>query len=70
MAIEVVAQRLEINDVVLLDLGEGGEEVEATVARPIERTETTVRVTMRVDGREDFVKEWALGELVVLVRGP
>jgi hypothetical protein len=28
MAMDVAAQRLEIGDVVLLDLGEGGEEVE------------------------------------------
>jgi hypothetical protein len=70
MAMEVVAQRLEIGDVVLLDLGEGEEEVEATVARSIERTDTTVRAMMRVEGREDFVKEWPLGELVTVVRGP
>jgi len=25
---------------------------------------------MRVEGREDFVKEWLLGELVTVVRGP
>jgi hypothetical protein len=44
--------------------------VEATVIRDIDRTETTVRVTLRADGREDFVKEWSLGELVTVVRGP
>jgi hypothetical protein len=27
-------------------------------------------VTLRVDGRKDFVKEWRLGELVTVVRGP
>jgi hypothetical protein len=70
MAMEVAAQRLEIGDVVLLDLLEGGEEVEATVARTIDRTDTSVLATMRVDGREEFVKEWALGELVTVVRGP
>ena len=70
MAMEVVAQRLEIGDVILLDLGEGGSEVEATVVRSIDRTDTTVRATMRVEGREDFVKEWSLGEFVILVRGP
>jgi hypothetical protein len=31
---------------------------------------TTVRVTLRVDEREDFVKEYPLGALVTLVRGP
>ncbi|HWN22995.1 MAG TPA: hypothetical protein VNP93_13560 [Gaiellaceae bacterium] len=67
---EIVAQRLEIGDVVLLDLGAGGGEVEATVVRDIDRTDTTVRATMRVEGREDFVKEWRLGELVIVVRGP
>jgi hypothetical protein len=70
MAMEVVAQRLEIGDVVLLDLGEGEGAVEATVARSIDRTDTTVRAMMRVEGREDFVKEWPLGELVTVVRGP
>ena len=70
MAIEVAAQRLEINDVVLLDLGEDGGEVEATVLRSLDRTDTTVRAMMRVDGREDFVKEWPLGELVTVLRGP
>ena len=70
MAMEVAAQRLEVNDVVLLDLGEDGGEVEATVARSIDRTDTTVRATMRVDGRQEFVKEWSLGELVVVLRGP
>ena len=70
MAMEVVAQWLEINDVVLLDLGEGGGEVEATVLRSLDRTDATVRAMMRVDGREDFVKERPLGELVTVLRGP
>ena len=65
-----VVQRLELGDVVLLDLPELGEKVEATVVREVDRTATTVRVTLRVDGREDFVKEWPLGELVTVVRGP
>jgi hypothetical protein len=68
MAMEFVAQRLELGDVVVLDLGEG--EVEATVVRDIDRTDTTVRATMRVEGREDFVKEWPLGTRVLVVRGP
>jgi hypothetical protein len=70
MAMEFAAQRLEIGDVVLLDLLDGGEEVEATVVRTIDRTDTSVLATMRVEGREDFVKEWRLGELVTVVRGP
>jgi hypothetical protein len=70
MAIDVVAQRLEIGDVVLVSLPEQDEKVEATVIRDIDRTETTVRVMLRADGREDFVKEWSLGELVTVVRGP
>jgi hypothetical protein len=67
---EFVAQRLEIGDVVLLRLGEGEAEEEATVLRDIERTHATVRAMMRVEGREDFVREWPLGELVMVVRGP
>jgi hypothetical protein len=70
MAIEFVAQRLEIGDVVLVSLPEQDEKVEATVVRDIDRTETTVRVTLRAGGRADFVKEWSLGELVTVVRGP
>ena len=70
MAIEFVAQRLGIGDVVLISLPEQEGEVEATAVRDIDRTETAVRVTLRVKGREDFVKEWPLGELVTVVRGP
>ena len=67
---EIAVQRLEIEDVVLIDFPEEGGEVEAKVVRPIDRTETTVRVSLRVEGREDFVKEWPLGEMVTVVRGP
>jgi hypothetical protein len=70
MAMAYAVQRLEIGDVVLIDLDAESAEVEAKVVRPIERTETTVRVWLRVDGREDFVKEWPLGEQVTVVRGP
>jgi len=70
MAIEFVAQRLEIGDVILLTLPEQDREVEATVVRGIDRTDTTVRATLRVTGREDFVEEWPLGQLVTVVRGP
>ena len=69
MAIEFVAQRLQLGDVVLVDLpGQG--EVEATVVRELDRTPESVRVTLRVEGREDFVREWAFGEMVTVVRGP
>ena len=70
MAFDFVAQRLEIGDVVLIDLPDEDGQVEATVVREIDRTDTAVRATLRVKGREDFVKEWPLGELVTVVRGP
>ena len=70
MAMEYVVQRLEMGDVVLIDLPEQGGEVEAKVVRPIDRTDRIVRVSLRVKGREDFVKEWPLGEMVTVVRGP
>lgn len=70
MAMEYDVQRLEIGDVVLIDLGDGKGEVEAKVVRTIDRTDTTVRVRLRVEGREEFVKEWLLGDKVTVVRGP
>ena len=70
MAIEVAAQRLELGDVVLVSPPGQNEQVEARVVRDIDRTATTVRVTLRVDGQEDFVKEYPLGDLVTVVRGP
>ena len=70
MAMEYIVQRLELGDVVLIDLDDHAGQVEAKVVREIDRTDTTVRVTLRVDGREDFVREWALGERVTVVRGP
>jgi len=70
MAFDFVAQRLEIGDVVLIDLPDEDAQVEATVVREIDRTDAAVRATLRVKGREDFVKEWPLGELVTVVRGP
>jgi hypothetical protein len=70
MAIEFVAQRLQIGDVVLVDLAEFAGSVEATVVRETDRTDTTVRATLRAEGREDFVKEWTVGEMVTVVRGP
>ena len=65
MAIEVVVQRLELGDVVLVSApGQDEEKVEATVARDIDRTESTVRVRLRAAGGQDFVKEWPLDELI------
>ncbi len=70
MPMEYPIQRLEMGDVVLIDLDEQEGQVEAKVVRAIERTETTVRVRLQVEGREDFVREWPLGEMVTVVRGP
>jgi hypothetical protein len=70
MTIEFVAQRLVIGDVVLISLPEQEGEVEAMVVRDIDRTETAVRVTLRVKGREDFIKEWHIGDMVTVVSGP
>ena len=70
MAMDYPVQRLELGDVVVLRLPEKAGEVEAKVTRAIERTETTVRVSLRVPGREDFVEEWPLDALVTVVRGP
>ncbi len=67
---EYDVQRLELGDVVLIELDDEAGKVEATVAQAIDRTDTTVRVLLRVDGREDFVREWRLGERVTVVRGP
>jgi hypothetical protein len=65
---DFVAQRLMLGDVVLIDLGEE-QAIEATVARPIERTATTVRATLRVEGRDDFIREWPLDAMVTVVKG-
>ena len=70
MAMEYVVQRLVMGDVVLIDLPEQGEQVEAKVVRVIDRTETSVRVSLHVEGREDFVREWPIDERVTVVRGP
>jgi len=69
MAIEIVVQRLQIGDFVLIDLPEQGGQVEAKVVE-LDRTERTVRVTLRVEGREDIVEDRLLGEMVTVVRGP
>jgi hypothetical protein len=70
MAMDYDVQRLELGDVVVIDLDDQAGQVEAKVVQPIDRTDMTVRVTLRVDGREDFVREWRLGERVTVVRGP
>lgn len=70
MAMEYAVQRLEMGDVVLIDLPEQEGQVEAKVLRPIDRTDTTVSALLRVAGREDFVEEWPLDEMVTVVRGP
>jgi hypothetical protein len=76
MAIDVEVQRLQLMDVILVDLPERGAEVEAKVVREIDRidqidpTQSTVRVTLRLEGRDDFVREYPLGGIVTLVRGP
>lgn len=70
MAMAYDVQRLELGDVVLIELDDEAGEVEAKVVRPIERNETTVRVSLGVEGRDEFVREWQLWEQVVVVRGP
>jgi hypothetical protein len=70
MAIEFVVQRLQIGDVILIDLPEGGGQGEATVARAIERSAGTVRVELRAEGLPEFVREWAVDDRVTVVRGP
>jgi hypothetical protein len=74
---EVDVQRLQLGDVILIDLPDLGPNVEATVVghnpeviRKIERSDSTVRVTLRASGRDDFVMEWPLDTHVTLVRGP
>ena len=70
MAMDYDVQRLELGDVGLIELEDQAGPAEAKVVREIERTDTTVRVSLRVEGREDFVREWRLGERVTVVRGP
>lgn len=70
MAMDYDVQRLELGDVVLIELDDQAGQVEAKVVQEIDRTDTTVRVRLRVDGQEDFVREWPLDERVTVVRGP
>ena len=69
MAMEYDVQRLQMGDVLLIDGSGQEQEVEAKVVR-VDRTDTTVRALLRVQGRDDFVREWPLGERVTVVRGP
>jgi hypothetical protein len=70
VALDIVVQRLQMGDVILVDLPDQSTNVEAQVVREPERTESTVRARLRVTGRDDFVKEWPLGEYVTVIRGP
>jgi hypothetical protein len=70
MALDVAVQRLQIGDVILVDAPSHHEQIEATVSRDIERTDRSVRVTLRVHGSADVVREWAIDEMVTVVRGP
>jgi hypothetical protein len=69
MAMEVPVQRLQLGDVIRVDLPDGGGMTEATVARGIDRTEDLVRAVLRV-GSQEFVREWRVDDLVTVVRGP
>ena len=70
MALDMAVQRLQIGDVILVDIPDRDERIEAMVSREIERTESSVRVTLRVHGSDDVVREWPIGEMVTVVRGP
>jgi hypothetical protein len=70
VAIDCEVQRLEMGDVVMVDMPDQSTQVEAKIVRGIDRTDSTVRVTLRVPGHDDFIREWGLGELVTVVRGP
>jgi hypothetical protein len=77
VAIEVDVQRLQLGDVILIDLPGQETKIEAQVVghspdvtREIERSDSTVRATLRVPGRDDLVMEWPLDTHVTVVRGP
>jgi hypothetical protein len=70
VALDIEVQRLLIGDVILIALPDQSSPVEAKVVHDITRTEDTVLATLRVAGQDDFVKEWPLGEMVTVVRGP
>jgi hypothetical protein len=70
VAFEFPCQRLMIGDVVLIDVPGQADQAEAMVVREIDRTETTVRATLRIEDGADFVREWPLDAMVTVVRGP
>jgi pyrimidine operon attenuation protein/uracil phosphoribosyltransferase len=76
MAMEIDVQRLQLGDVILVDLPDRGTNIEATVVRDLEvlrereRSNSTVRTMLRVPGRDDFMMEWPLDAKVTIVRGP
>jgi hypothetical protein len=74
---EIDAQRLQLGDVILIDLPDQATNIEAQVVgrspeiiREIERSKSIVRARLRAPGRDDFVMEWPLDTLVTVVRGP
>jgi hypothetical protein len=76
VAMDIDVQRLQLGDVILMDLPDEGANIEAKVVRnpdvdrEIERSDSAVRVTLRVSGRDDLVMEWPLDPQATLVRGP
>ncbi len=76
MAMDIDVQRLQLGDVILIDLPDQGTNIEATVVRDpevlreSERSKSTVRAMPRVPGRDDFMMEWPLDAKVMNVRGP
>jgi hypothetical protein len=70
VAIDIEVQRLQLGDVVMIDLPGQPAKVEGKVVREVERMENTVLVTLRVAGRDDFARRWMLDEMVTVVRGP
>jgi hypothetical protein len=69
MAMEIAVQRLQLGDVLLLDLPGRGQ-VEATVARQPERTEHSIRALLRTSADDEQTIEWPLDELVTVIAGP
>jgi hypothetical protein len=70
VAIDIEVQRLQLGDVIMTDAPGHDAKVEATVFREIDRREDSVLVALRAAGTDDFVKEWPLGAMVTVIRGP
>lgn len=66
MAIEFEVQRLQIGDVILVELPEYDGEVEARVVREIDRTDSTVRVSLPAEGHDSA----STGSLSALITTP